>query len=334
MPQPALFITREEFQAKAAKGEKPEGGLRKSFVGEVKALEGQDRTVEIRISTSTRDRDHDSISPTGWKLINYRKNPVVLYGHDYRSLPIGQDTGITADELGLLARPKFCEPELYPLADTVYRMLLGGFLRAASVGMNPLLWSFNEEARGYDFQEQELLEYSIVPVPANPEALVGAKAAGIDLTPMKAYAEELLDTWHGEAGLWLPRKSIERALQLASGEHLVITVPADIAPEQQAQLKALVGDKRALTVQELLAAASRAPAPAIAHKSEDPPAEPPTPADPAAPPADEPVLELVEEPAADEGLLDLDPEDVKTMLATAVEKVLGERLTALSGRLD
>lgn len=333
MPQPALFISREEFQAKVAKGEKPEGGLRKSFVGEVKAIEGQDRTVEIRISTSTRDRDRDSISPTGWKLLNYRKNPVVLYGHDYRGLPIGQDTGITADELGLLARPKFCEPELYPLADTVYRMLLGGFLRAASVGMNPLLWSFNEEERGYDFQEQELLEYSIVPVPANPEALVGAKAAGIDLAPMKAYAEELLDTWHGETGLWLPRKSIERALQIAGGEHVVIPVPADLAPEKATRLKALIGDKRALTVDELLSLAK-------SEEPESPPA-PPTP-EPASPDDPSPEGDFVEiEADAPQGdVLDVEvSEERLTQLAaeaatTAVNDSFGRRFLTLSGRLD
>jgi len=335
MPQPPLFISIEEFHARAAKGEKPEGGLRKAFGGcVVKAVEGQERTVEIRISTASRDRDHDTINPQGWKLANYRKNPVVLFGHDYRSLPIGKDTGITVDELGLLAHPQFCPEDLHPMGSTVYRMLVEGFLNAASVGMNPVKWSYNEEERGIDFEEQELLEYSIVPVPANPEALVGAKAAGIDLAPLKAYAEQLLDQWHGEAGIWLPRKNLERALQLAGGEHLVIVVPADLAPEKAARLKGLVGEKRSITVDELLAMSP-------ATKTGDTPTDPPAPlieAPPAAAPPED-YLEIENEPAAGDVLdADVTPERISELAAeaatAAVDESFGRRFLTLSGRLD
>ena len=59
-----------------------------------------------------------------------------------------------------------------------------GFLSATSVGFRQLTWDFTEdEERGADdwwpgivFHTQELVEFSIVTVPANPEALIGFTA--------------------------------------------------------------------------------------------------------------------------------------------------------------
>jgi phage head maturation protease len=52
---------------------------------------------------------------------------------------------------------------------------LGGYLKATSVGFMPLKYTFSKDpAREYgiDFLEQELLEFSIVTIPANPDALI------------------------------------------------------------------------------------------------------------------------------------------------------------------
>lgn len=339
MPLPR-FLTAEDFRAKAAKGDKPDVPVRFAFGGcEVKEAEGESRTLVIRISTGSRDRDRDTIDPAGWRLLNYRKNPVVLYGHDYRSLPIGQDTGITQDELGLLARPKFAERDLSPFADTVYRMLLAGYLRAASVGMNPLVWEWNEQERGVDYKQQELLEYSIVPVPANPEALEGAKGLGIDLLPLKHYAEEMLESWHGEQGIWLPRKSLERAVKLAGTNAVLITVPGDLAPEKAARLKTVLGDRLELNADDLLTAID-------GLKSEEP-------ATPPAPPAETPVVEIVEPvvpPVSDDIVVELSEEappadalelpegmteeSLLAAIGDATERAVSTSLMALTGRLD
>ena len=68
-----------------------------------------------------------------------------------------------------------------------FQLYAEGFLHAVSVGFRPLDWRWaagEERADGIDFQRQELLEFSCVPVPANPEALVAVRAKGIDLTPL------------------------------------------------------------------------------------------------------------------------------------------------------
>jgi hypothetical protein len=57
------------------------------------------------------------------------------------------------------------------MADTVLRLLDGGFLRATSVGFRPIRQVRNTERGGTDYLQQELLEFSVVPVPANADAL-------------------------------------------------------------------------------------------------------------------------------------------------------------------
>lgn len=183
------YLSLDDFRARALKGEKPEGAIRKSMPTTVESIEGTDRSLRFVISTAAVDRDNDTVAPTGWKLDNYKRNPVVLWAHDYSSLPVAKATGIGIEGGSLKADTQFAD---YPFAETVFRLLKGGFLNATSVGFAPKTYKINEERMGLDFEEQELLEFSIVPVPANPEALIEARAAGIDVAPMKGWAEGIL----------------------------------------------------------------------------------------------------------------------------------------------
>jgi hypothetical protein len=69
----------------------PVAVLRKQYVAEqVKTGEGDGRKVTFIITTGVPDRDRDTLSVDGWKVENYLKNPVVLWAHNYRSLPVGK----------------------------------------------------------------------------------------------------------------------------------------------------------------------------------------------------------------------------------------------------
>jgi HK97 family phage prohead protease len=216
------FIDLKDFKAKAQ--ESPESilglALRKQFVlDEVKQLEGEDQTLLFTISTGIVDRDQDTINADGWKLENYLKNPVVLWAHDYHALPVAKAIAVWVENAKLMSKAQFTPRDLNPFGHMVYQMYLQGFLKATSVGFDPLKWSFNEaRSWGVDFLEQELLEFSCVPVPANPEALIAAGAKGIDLAPLKGWAEETLDTINGESGLWLPKAKVERAFLIVDGK--------------------------------------------------------------------------------------------------------------------
>jgi hypothetical protein len=59
-------------------------------------------------------------------------------------------------------------------------MAADGYLSATSVGFRPIKWDFSSDPErdgggwmpGIDFDQQELVELSIVAVPSNPEALI------------------------------------------------------------------------------------------------------------------------------------------------------------------
>ncbi len=190
----------------------------------VKAVNDEARTVDFVVSDGGRDRDGDSVAPDGWQLANYRKNPVVLFGHDYYSLPVARAQMVGVEGEQLVATDAFATADLYPFADTVFRMLKGKFINAVSAGFNPLQWIWNQEEGGYDFAKQELFEHSVVPVPANAAALQRAIASGIDVAPLRTWAEETLDHLAGAKGLWLPRADVEALLKDLTGHPTIARI--------------------------------------------------------------------------------------------------------------
>lgn len=145
----------------------------------------EDRTLEFIGSTGHVDRYGDIIEPGGWDLKNYKKNPVFLFGHDYRQPPVGKAVKVWVDGNALKFHIKFADAETYAFADTIYRLYQGGFMRATSVGFadkerEPIIDKKNEgQQTGWRFLKQELYELSAVPVPANPNALMLAVQKGI-----------------------------------------------------------------------------------------------------------------------------------------------------------
>lgn len=126
-------------------------------------------------STGIIDRQGESLNPMGWLLENYQKNPVILYAHDYRSLPIGKATRVWVENNKLMFNIKFAETQF---AKDVFDLFDQGVLNAFSVGFIPKELDSTGE---YTWAKQELLELSAVPVPANPEALKGNEEATIKM---------------------------------------------------------------------------------------------------------------------------------------------------------
>lgn len=170
-------------------------------IGVVKEVNEEDRSVRFTISTDSIDRHGDTVSVDGWKLENYRKNPVVLWGHDYSMLPVGKARDLRVEDGKLKATVVFTAQGVSRFNDTVFELIKGGFLNATSVGFSPKKWSWSEDddrRLGIDFEEQELLEFSVVSVPANPEALIEARSAGADLAPVEDWARKTLGMSEGD----------------------------------------------------------------------------------------------------------------------------------------
>lgn len=130
---------------------------------------------EILIAGSTEelDRDGEVILADGWDLKNYKKNPVILAGHDYHSPAIAKAVSVKVEDKRLMFKIKFPPMGDYPLADVYRKLYKGGFMNASSVGFRAQEWVDGDGKKTpyRTFTKTELLELSLVTVPANASAL-------------------------------------------------------------------------------------------------------------------------------------------------------------------
>ena len=139
----------------------------------------KNREAEFVISTEAVDTYGTVFKISGWDLKRYESNPIVLYGH--RAWDGNPDMIIGTSEVfvegeQLIGRVRFETEEVNPMAEKIWRKVQGGTLRMASIGANPKRGHWGDEKLGEDkeliyFDEQELLEWSIVPIGSNPDAL-------------------------------------------------------------------------------------------------------------------------------------------------------------------
>jgi HK97 family phage prohead protease len=177
----AHSLNISEFRAKVAAGERPRSVVRVATSAEAEPKAGS-RTISFTFSDSSVDRVGDTIDAQGWRLDEFRKNPVALFGHDSSSVEniIGKASNVHVEGTRLLGDIEFMAASVNPKADAVFKMIKGGFINAVSVGFMPIEWNPNKNG-GISFTKQSLLEISVVPVGANPNALTQARAAGINV---------------------------------------------------------------------------------------------------------------------------------------------------------
>ena len=144
-----------------------------------KATTGDDGITTVTASTPTSDRYGDVVSAP-WALDRYRANPVVVWAHDYSTPPVGRAVDVRLEGPNLIAKIQWDDSPSNPLGQTVAHQFRSGFLSAVSVGFQPgqavKRSSLDPEhphhaERGNVYRDNELLEISAVPIPANPDAL-------------------------------------------------------------------------------------------------------------------------------------------------------------------
>lgn len=143
--------------------------------------------VQFIACTEGVKRDGNRVRNDGWSFDNFAKNPQFLWAHDYSALPIGKHVDWKVDKIDgepvLRLWSQFCSEDLYPFADKVRKMYEQGFLRAGSIGWIPMKYDTivdkNGHTVGFDFLENDLLEFSAVPVPSDPNALIEAVQRGV-----------------------------------------------------------------------------------------------------------------------------------------------------------
>jgi HK97 family phage prohead protease len=157
---------------------------RAPFLTELRSINDEKRTIEFVASDETVDRYGDVIRTSGWKVDNYLRNPVFLWGHKSTEPPIGKTVKLSIEKTppALVQMVEFATD---PFSDRIFQLYKGGFLRAVSVGFRPTKTpkaiTDEESGRitGYEFDGTELLELSGVSIPANPSALARAVEGGV-----------------------------------------------------------------------------------------------------------------------------------------------------------
>lgn len=159
-----------------------------SIVKKVGAVEVSD-DLEFVLSDATPDRYGDVVEAKGWDLTWFRKNPIALFGHD-NAFPIGTWENVRVEGGKLLGKLKLAEAGTSARIDELRSLVQQKILRAVSVGFKPVETEPNGN-RGIRFLKQELLETSLVSVPANPAALAVAKSLNLSDDTMKlAFGED------------------------------------------------------------------------------------------------------------------------------------------------
>ena len=153
----------------------------------VKTVDTKNNTVEGIFSTQVEDRHGEVVVQSGWLLDNYKQNPVVLWAHKSDEPPIAKmlEIGVNPGTNQLEGKMQFAVDE-YPFAQTVFNLIVGGYQKAFSAGFINNKYEIDQENDKVYLTENELLEMSVVPVPANQLSL--AKSKGLDVS---AYEKEL-----------------------------------------------------------------------------------------------------------------------------------------------
>ena len=161
-----------------------------------KAIASSGEGLEFVLSDATVDRYGDVVEPSGWDLKNFKKNPIALFGHS-SGFPIGTWENVRVEGNRLVARLKLAARGTSARIDELISLVEQGVLRAVSVGFRPIDAEPMMPDRPYGpqrYKKSELLECSLVSVPANPAALQLAKSLNLSSETMDLAFGEHAET--------------------------------------------------------------------------------------------------------------------------------------------
>lgn len=134
-----------------------------------KASKLKEGEVEFVVSTGAIDDHGQKINVDGIDLKDFKKNPVVLWGHNGFDLPIATAKKIWKEGNKLMAKAEFFLDDEF--SAKVYDYIVKGRIKAVSIGGMVQEWGSD----GMTISKMLMKEFSVVTIPANQEALVSAK---------------------------------------------------------------------------------------------------------------------------------------------------------------
>lgn len=158
----------------------------KFFNTKALSIDDANKTIKFRISDNKPDRMGEIVDQQSWDLKNYAANPIILWGHD-PSEPenvLGQGASIETSMDGAETWATLAlDDDINPKAALIWKQLLKGTLRCVSIGFIPHSEEMQDDVPV--LKDNELLEISIVAIPANPRAIALAYKGG-DITEKDA----------------------------------------------------------------------------------------------------------------------------------------------------
>lgn len=199
---------REKFKTtvRDAAGQKHavEGYMRLETVAKAMDFVDGERSDVSVITSDSVDRDSEVVLPSGLDFTQFQRNPVVTLCHNYQAFPVGKCLWVKKGTMGnggdcwkaktqYMPRPAEFPVDEEWLPDTTWAYVRDGYLPGKSIGFIPLSFrdvTPDDVRANPDYADAHwiidhaiVLEYAVVPVQANPDALVEAvakmKAKGI-----------------------------------------------------------------------------------------------------------------------------------------------------------
>jgi HK97 family phage prohead protease/HK97 family phage major capsid protein len=152
--------------------------------------------IEGYASTTDVDRQGDVVPSSVWEkgMTNYLKNPIILAYHDH-SNPIGRMTEHKTDGKGLWIKARIST------AAKQFQLIKDGILTAFSIGFRVLDAEYNSAAEVFLIKELELVEISVVSVPANQNTVFDLSKAFDSADDYKRYKEQFATQDQSAKGL-------------------------------------------------------------------------------------------------------------------------------------
>lgn len=123
--------------------------------------------IEGYANTSGKDRVGDIVLPEAFEkcLPTYQKNPVILLNHDWNDV-IGRCVHQEITDKGLFIKARISDTR-----DDIKTLIREGCYSTFSIGYNEIDADYDESTKTKYIKQLELLEISVVSVPANTEAM-------------------------------------------------------------------------------------------------------------------------------------------------------------------
>jgi len=150
----------------------------KLYTTTIKSIDDENKSIRFRISDDSIDRYGEKVDQS-WNLKNFLKNPIGLWNHkSYNVEPedvLGQWSDIKTEDDGTYGTLTF-DVDINPKALTVFNQYVKRTLRCVSVGFIPHSMEWEDDTPV--LKDNELLEVSCVPIPANANAVALALKDG------------------------------------------------------------------------------------------------------------------------------------------------------------